>query len=65
MEEKQIRAFVHRVSQDENLRSALTQDPEQVIMREGFSPRVAQVIAKLVPYFSAESLERKQFTFWN
>ncbi len=65
MEEKQIRDFVHRVSQDESLRSALTQDPNSVIMREGFSPRVAQVIAKLVPHFSADSLERKQsLSFW-
>jgi hypothetical protein len=54
MEEKQIREFVHRVSQDENLRSALTQDPDGVIMRENFSPRVAQVITKLVPYLSVD-----------
>lgn len=52
MEEKQIQDFVHRVSNDENLRKELTHDPDGVIMREGFSPRVAQIVTRLVPHLT-------------
>ncbi len=47
MEEQQIQDFVHRVSNDETLRKELATDPDTVIMREGFSPRVARIVARL------------------
>lgn len=50
MEEQQIQTFVHAVLQDEQLRKEFVSDPDAVIMREGFSPRLSSVIRKLVPY---------------
>jgi hypothetical protein len=52
MEEQQIQEFVHRVSTDEALRKELASDPEGVILREGFSPRVTQIVSRLVPHLS-------------
>ncbi len=52
MEEQQIQDFVSRVSSDENLRNELANDPDTVIARENFSPRVAQVIIKMVPHLA-------------
>ena len=52
MEEQQIKDFVQRVSSDETLRKELAQDPENVIMREGFSPLVTQIVARLVPHLT-------------
>ena len=54
MEEQQIQSFVHIVLQDEKLREELVNDPDAVIMREGFSPRVSNVIRKLVPYLGID-----------
>jgi len=66
MEEKQILEFVQRVSQDETLRSELASDPDNVIMRENFSPRVARVVMRLVPHLSAMQWKEPtgSFTFW-
>ncbi len=52
MEEQQIKDFVQRVSSDETLRKELAQNPDGVIMREGFSPRVTQIVARLVPHLA-------------
>jgi len=52
MEEQQIRDFVHRVSTEEGLRAELASDPNGVIEREGFSPKVAQVVMRLVPHLA-------------
>ncbi len=52
MEEQQIKEFVHRVSCDEELRKELTENPDNVLMREGFSPRVMQVVMRLVPHLT-------------
>ncbi len=52
MEEQQIRDFVHRAATDETLRKELASNADAVIVREGFSPRVARIIARLVPYLS-------------
>jgi len=52
VEEQQIQEFVHRVSNDEALRKELASDPEGVILREGFSPRVTQIVSRLVPHLS-------------
>ncbi len=49
MEEKQIQEFVRRVAQDGMLRNELATDPTAVIARENFSPRVAQIVARLIP----------------
>jgi hypothetical protein len=54
MEEQQIQDFVHRVSTDEALRKELTGNPNDVIMREGFSPRVAQIVTQLVPHLAMD-----------
>ncbi len=55
MEEQQIKEFVHRVSCDEELRKELAQNPDGVLMREGFSPRVMQVVSRLVPHLTVSS----------
>ena len=52
MEERQIQEFVHRISNDETLRKELASDPEGVIMREGFSPRVTNIISHLLPHLA-------------
>ena len=64
MEEQQIRDFVHRASTDEALRKELASNVDAVIMREGFSPRVARIIARLVPYLSVERELEVSFNWW-
>jgi hypothetical protein len=64
MEEQQIRDFVHRASTDEALRKELTSNAEAVIMREGFSPRVARIMARLVPYLSVDRPLEVSFGWW-
>ena len=64
MEEQQIREFVHRVSTDEVLRQELTTSPDNVIMREGFSPRVAQIVARLVPLLTLERSLEPSLGWW-
>ena len=64
MEEQQIKDFVHRVSSDETLRKALAQDPDSVIMREGFSPRVTQIVARLVPHLAFGDSSSPHPTGW-
>ena len=65
MEERMIQDFVHRASTDEKLRAELSSDPEAVIMREGFSPRVARVVARLVPHLAAEQSIGAGYHWWN
>lgn len=55
MEEQQIKEFVHRVSCDEELRKELAQNPDGVLMREGFSPHVMQVVTRLIPHLTVSS----------
>lgn len=65
MEEQQIFDFVRRVSVDESLRREVVETPEYVIAREGFSPRVASVIARLIPHLNVEQpTERAVLTWW-
>ena len=52
MEEQQIRDFVYRVSEDEVLRQELASNPDGVLEREHFSPRVAEIVRKLVPHMT-------------
>lgn len=66
MEEKQIQTFVHRVSTDPELREELRRNPDGVVTREGFSPRVSRIVLRLVPHlaFDQQPLE-KSFGWWN
>ncbi len=64
MEEQQIQDFVHRVSNDETLRKELATDPDTVIMREGFSPRVARIVARLVPHLAMEQELETSLSWW-
>jgi hypothetical protein len=52
MEEQQIHNFVHRVSTDETLRQHCTNNPDEVIARQHFTPAVARVVARLVPHLT-------------
>ena len=56
MEEQQIQTFVHAVLQDEQLRKEFVSNPDAVIMREGFSPRLSRVIRMLVPCLEANQI---------
>jgi len=64
MEEKQIQDFVHRVSTDEELRKELASDPNTVIMREGLSPRVAQIVMRLVPHLALDRPLEPSLNWW-
>ena len=65
MEDLQIQTFVHRVSTDAELREELRRNPDSVIMREDFSPRVSRIVARLVPHLTLDqpALE-KSFNWW-
>ena len=64
MEEQQIRDFVHRVSNDEKLQKELARDPNSVIMRESFSPRVARILVRLVPQLTMDQELEPSFSWW-
>ena len=65
MEEQIIQEFVHRVSTEEYLRKELASEPESVIMREGFSPRVARVLSRMVPHLLAgQSIGSENKPWW-
>ncbi len=64
MEEQQIRDFVHRVSTEETLRTELASNPQGVIERESFSPRVAQVLMRLVPHFAIIKNDDDSYSWW-
>ena len=64
MEEQMIQDFVHRVSRDEELRKELANDPENVIAREGFSPRIARLIARLVPQMALDKQLEPSLYWW-
>ena len=64
MEEQQIQDFVHRVSTDEELRKELGRDPDGVIMREGFSPRVAKIVLRLVPHLAMDEPIGPSLSWW-
>ncbi len=65
MEELQIQTFVHRISTDAELREELRCNPDVIIMREGFSPRVSRIIERLVPHLTLEQPPmEKSFGWW-
>ncbi|HLX57727.1 MAG TPA: hypothetical protein VKR83_11940, partial [Ktedonobacteraceae bacterium] len=57
--------FVHRVNTDEVLRKELVSDPDGVIMREGFSPRVARVVLRLTPHLTIHGSIGAPGCWWN
>ncbi len=65
MEEKQIRDFVYRVSNDEKLRQELANDPNSVIVREGFSPRVTKIVTRLVPQLTMHQDLEPSLSWWH
>jgi hypothetical protein len=64
MEEQQLQDFVHRIVENEALRKELVRDPERIVSREGFSPRLAQVVMRLVPHLTMEKPLGASFTWW-
>jgi hypothetical protein len=64
MEEELIQDFVHRASRDEELRKELASDPDTVILREGFSPRVARIVLRLVPQLALDQSLEPSFNWW-
>ncbi len=65
MEEQQIQDFVHRVFRGETLRKELASNPDEVIMREGFSPRVARIVARLVPQLAFDKALEPSLVWWH
>ena len=64
MEEQQIQDFVHRVSTDEELRKELGRDLDSVIMHEGFSPKVAKIVSRLVPHLAMDEPIGPSLWWW-
>ncbi|HEV7236406.1 MAG TPA: hypothetical protein VGN15_09510 [Ktedonobacteraceae bacterium] len=64
MEEQQIRDFVYRVSNDEKLRKELTSSPDDVLRRESFSPRVAEIVRRLVPHLAFDTAFATPLSWW-
>ncbi len=48
-EEQQLADFIQRVSRDEALRQELARDPQAVIGCTGLTPRVAEVVRRMLP----------------
>lgn len=65
MEEQQIQDFVHRASKDEAFRKELANNLDGVIMREGFSPRVARIVTQLVPHLALDKPLEPSLTWWH
>lgn len=55
MEEQQIQDFVHQAMLDQALRQELVRDPQALLARAGFSPRVARVLLQMVPHLAFEA----------
>lgn len=65
MEEQQIQEFVHRVLADEQARYELMRNPEDVIKRQGFSPRVERILALLVPHLAFDETIQLIAKWWH
>ena len=65
MEEQQIRDFVYRVSNDEKLRKELTSNPDDVLRHESFSPRVAEIVRRLIPHLAFNTAFAAQGPWWS
>ncbi len=65
MEEQQIQEFVHRVALDVAVRGELTSDPVGVIQRQDVSPRVSQILSRLVPYLAFDRPIDSKDKWWH
>lgn len=65
MEELELEEFVDRVFSDEELRKQLKSDPQSVITREGFSPKVAQTVVRLLPHLTFDRSFEPSLCWWN
>lgn len=64
MEEQQLQDFVHRIVKSEALRKELASDPARIVSREGFSPRLEQVVMRLVPHVAMEKPLGASLSWW-
>ncbi|HVB62475.1 MAG TPA: hypothetical protein VNE61_14875 [Ktedonobacteraceae bacterium] len=64
MEEQQLQNFVHRVVTSEELRKELASDAALVVSREGFSPRLVNVVMRLVPHLAMEKPLEPSLSWW-
>lgn len=64
MEEQQLRDFVHRIAASEELRKELAGDPARVVSREGFSPRLVNVVMRLVPHLAMDKPLGPSLPWW-
>jgi hypothetical protein len=65
MEEQQIQEFVHRVVTDETMRGELARNPVGVMKRQSFSPRVAEIISRLLPQLAFEQPMMPDGKWWH
>ena len=65
MEEQEIQEFVHLVMTDETAQRELAGDPAGVVMRSAFSPRVAQVLLRLVPSLAFDTFLDSPEKWWH
>lgn len=65
MEEEQIQEFMHLVTENEQIRRELLCDPARVIALQGFSPRVAWILARVVPQLAFEQPEQLGDQWWH
>ncbi len=54
MEEQQIQDFVHRAVTDQAMRCELARDPVSVVRSGNYSPRVVNILLRLVPCLTFE-----------
>ena len=64
MEEQQLQNFVHRIAESEELRKELARDPARVVAREDFSPRLVNVVMRLVPHLAMEKPLEPSLSWW-
>jgi len=54
MEERQIQEFVHQALMDRAANGVLAYDLVGVIQSGGYTPRVVEILLRLVPYLTSE-----------
>lgn len=65
MEEQQIQEFVHRAIANKAVQRELALDPVGVVRREGFSPRVTEIIFHLIPYLAVDQPVELHTKWWH
>ena len=64
MEEQQILAFIRRARMEEPLQKELTTDSERVLVEQGFSPAVAEVVRRVVPHLTVADEPPTHNNWW-